>query len=372
MDQSRSAESRELVSAFTESQSFQQAEYYSSADELGRALSAGKLNAGLVIPYDFAKKRARNETIEVQLLIDAVDSNTAAIAAGYASRIFASYNQKISARATIVPASEMSTTSPAAVTAVDGVTGLLSQGSAAAGRASAATVPAMQQPSPRNFRGPAIERANITARVALLYNPGLRNSWFIATGMIGTLLVLQGSLVAAASMVKEKEMGTVEQLLMTPAQAGEIIVAKIAPIFLLLTADLGLALVVSRSIFGLPLRGSLVLLFFAGSLCVLSGIGIGTLIATFTRSQQQAQLMGFFVNPPLVMLSGATTPIEAMPSWMQPITYLNPVRHIGVIARGVMLKGTGLAVLYPNVLALVCFATVLVGISVWRFRKQLG
>jgi ABC-2 type transport system permease protein len=82
--------------------------------------------------------------------------------------------------------------------------------------------------------------------------------------------------------------------------------------------------------------------------------------------------MGFFVNPPLVMLSGATTPIEAMPGWLQPVTYLNPVRHIGIIARGIMLKGTGLRVLYPNVLALICFATLLVGISVWRFRKQLG
>lgn len=114
------------------------------------------------------------------------------------------------------------------------------------------------------------------------------------------------------------------------------------------------------------------LLFGSGMLCVLSGIGIGTIIATFTRSQQQAQLMSFFVNPPLSMLSGATTPIEAMPEWMQPFTNLNPVTHFAVLARAVMLKGVGLEVLYPNFLALLAFTVILVGVSAWRFRKQLN
>lgn len=105
---------------------------------------------------------------------------------------------------------------------------------------------------------------------------------------------------------------------------------------------------------------------------MMSGIGIGTLIATFSRSQQQAQLLGFFVNPPLSLLSGATMPIEAMPEWLQPITLVNPIRHFATIARGVMLKGVGLELLYPNLLALACFTLVVVGISVWRFRKQLA
>jgi ABC-2 type transport system permease protein len=125
-------------------------------------------------------------------------------------------------------------------------------------------------------------------------------------------------------------------------------------------------------VFGVPLRGSFTLLYFSGMLCVLSGIGIGTIIATFTRSQQQAQLMSFFVNPPLSMLSGATTPIEAMSQWMQPLTNLNPVKHFAILARGVMLKGVGLEVLYPNFLALVAFTIILVGVSAWRFRKQLN
>jgi ABC-2 type transport system permease protein len=173
-------------------------------------------------------------------------------------------------------------------------------------------------------------------------------------------------------MVKEKESGTVEQLLMTPAEAGEIITAKMAPLFILLTADVWLALGIGYFVFGVPVRGSLLLLYFAGALCVLAGIGIGTTIATFTKSQTQAQLMGFFVNPPIAMLSGATTPVEAMPKWMQPLTLLNPVRHFAEISRGIMLKGVGIEVLYPNLLALLSFAIVLVWISAWRFRKQLG
>jgi len=152
----------------------------------------------------------------------------------------------------------------------------------------------------------------------------------------------------------------------------EIILAKMAPIFLLLSVDIGLSAAVGNFVFGVPLRGSLVLVYAAGMLCVLSGIGIGTIIATFTRSQQQAQLMSFFVNPPLSMLSGATTPIEAMPQWMQPLTNLNPVKHFAVLARGVMLKGVGLEVLYPNFPALVAFTIILVGVSAWRFRKQLN
>jgi len=325
VDESRTAESRELVSAFTESRSFQLVGDYQSTAEIGAALSAGELDAGLVIPADFATQRTRGQSADVQFLVDGVNSNTAAIAGGYATRIVADLNQHIA----IVRQSN----------------------AASAGR-----------------RAP--QRA--FSRVSLLYNPGLKNSWFIVTGMIGMLLVMLGVAVSSSAMVKEKEMGTVEQLLMTPADGAEIIVAKIAPIFLLLSLDIGLSVLVGYLVFDLPVRGSLLLLYFSGMLCVLSGIGIGTIIATFTKSQQQAQLLGFFVTPPLSMLSGATTPIEAIPHWMQPLTWLNPVRHFASLARGVMLKGVGIEVVYPYLLALIAFSIVLMGVSVTRFRKQLN
>lgn len=329
VDYSRTAESRELTSAFVESGSFQVAETFGSSEELGRALSAGRLDAGLVVPQDFAQKRARRETAEAQILVDGVDSNRAGIAAGYAMRVVAALNARVAS----------------------------SGGGGVAARAS-------------DVRGGQVSA--VEPRVSVLYNPGLRTSWFIVTGTIGLLMVMIGSLVASASMVNEKESGTIEQLLMTPAGSTEIIAAKIAPIMLLLSGDILLAVGVVRIVFEVPVRGSLLLLYFAGMLCVLAGIGIGTFIATFTRSQTQAQLMGFFINPPVSMLSGATTPIEGMPYWMQQVSYLNPVRHFSTIARGVLLKGVGLDILYPNLLALTAFTLAIVCASVWRFRKQLS
>lgn len=319
VDQSRTPESRQVVSAFASSGSFVIPAQFASAEQAGASISNGDADAALVIPFDFAERRVRGDTATVQLLLDATNANTAAIAGGYAARIVESLNRRLLAE-----------------------------------------VPRAARP------------IGLTTTVTLLYNPGLLNSWFVTTGLIGTLLVLVGSLVASGSLVVEKETGTIEQLLMTPASATEIIVAKMAPLLLLLTADIVIALSVARIVFDVPVRGSLALFGVAGILCVLSGIGIGTFIATFTKSQQQAQLMGFFVNPPIALLSGVVTPIEAMPEWIRPFTLVNPVRHFATISRGVLLKGAGLDVLYPHLLALVAAAVLLVGISAWRFRKQFG
>lgn len=345
VDESRSAQSRELIAVLTESRSFQVARYYSSTGELGDDLSSGGLDAGLVIPANFDKKRLRGETADIQLIVDAVNSNTATIAVSYATNIISVLNKKIlrenPSTAASQPIQAQTTTSE---------------------MAQSLQTPAQQSPP---------KQPNVTPRIALFYNPGLQNSWFIVAGLIGALLVLQGSVVASASMVREKEVGTIEQLLMTPAGAVEIITAKMAPIFLLLSGDIFLSLVVSRIVFGVPVRGSLLLFFVSGSLCVLSGIGIGTLIATFVKSQQQAQLLSTFVNPPLILLSGATTPLESMPKFFQAAAMLNPVSHFAIISRSILLKGSEMNVLYPNLLALLAFCVVVMSISMWRFRKQL-
>ena len=133
-----------------------------------------------------------------------------------------------------------------------------------------------------------------------------------------------------------------------------------------------LAIAVLGIVFRVPFHGSLPLVLFGGVLCVLSGMSLGTVIATFSRSAQQSQLTAFFVNPPLASLSGALNPVEAMPDWLQPLTVLNPIQHIATITRSAMLKGSGLARLWPNALALATFTVVLVSLSVWRFRKQLS
>jgi ABC-2 type transport system permease protein len=317
VDESRTYESRELLSALTENRTFLLAGSYATPEALERALASGRLDVGLVVPYDFARHELRGRPATVQVLLNAVNANTAQIAQGY----------------------------------IEGAVGWLDARRAGAG---------VTRPAP------------VELRPAYLYNPGLVTTWFIVTGILGTLIILNGSLVAGAMMIKEKEQGTVEQLLMTPASAFEVITAKIVPLFLLLMGMVTLALMLARVVFHVPFRGSLLLLVTACACCVLTGIGIGTFISTFARSANQTQLISFFVNPPLALLSGALTPIEAMPAWVQPWTVLNPIAHFAITARSVLVKGAGLDVVYPHVLALIAFAVVLVGISAWRFRRQLG
>lgn len=314
VDYARTAESRELVSALTENRSFALDGYYADTRRLEESLNRNRLDLGMVLEADFAKERARGETAPVQLLINAANANTATIAQGYATATVAAFNQR---------------------------------------------------------QGGVARAAPVTTRVALLYNPGLVNSWFIVTGSFAILLILNGSIVSAAALIKEKESGTVEQLLMTPASPLEVVLAKIAPVFLLLMGMVLLVLTVLKLVFQVPVRGSLTLLLASCALCVLAGIGIGTLLATLAKSAQQAQLLTLFINPPMATLSGSLTPIEAMPEWLQPVTLLNPVRHFVTVARGVLLKGAGLDELWPNLLVLVAFTVLLLSVSMWRFRGQL-
>jgi ABC-2 type transport system permease protein len=308
VDQSRSAQSRELIAYLTSNRVFRMQGYFDSTQSLQKQMDDGDLDIGLVIPDDYHRQRTRRQPTSVQLLLNAVNANTATIAEGYTRAIITSFNE---------------------------------------------------EPPP------------IRTRVALLFNPGLVSSWFIVTGTFGVLLVLNGSIVAANSMIKEKESGTIEQLLMTPASATEVVAAKIAPLFLLLLGMATLVLIVVEVAFNVPLRGNLLVFYAAASLCLLTGIALGTLLATFSGSAQQAQLLALFINPPMATLSGALTPIEAMPAWLQPVTLLNPVRHFAAISRGVMIKGSGVGELLENFAALALFAFALLAISVWRFRKQL-
>jgi ABC-2 type transport system permease protein len=329
VDESQTPESRELVAALTESKSFRLGGYYFSVGQLGSAISQARLDAGVVIPYDYVRDLRRGHSTTVQFLLNAMNANTATISQAYAEGIVQTYTA-----------------------------GLQSQGIHASLRQVAASE--------------ISRRGQVQLMPAFLYNPGLVDSWFIATGVFGLLLILNSSLVASAAMVKEREAGTMEQLLMSPASTSEIIVAKIVPLFALLCIMMLLALAVLKLVFHIPFHGSLPYVLFGGMLCILSGISLGTVIATFSKSAQQAQLTAFFINPPLSSLSGALNPVEAMPRWMQPVTIVNPIHHFATIVRGGMLKGSGFVALWPNFLGLLIFTFVLVSLSIWRFRKQLS
>jgi drug efflux transport system permease protein len=328
VDDSRSPASRDLIAALGESGTFELHRLYGSIDAMGDDISKGTIDAGVVIPYDLARDLERGRTVTVQVLLNAMNANTAAISQGYIQGVVQSFN--------------MTLRQPSVRTSVQPV------------------------PTAASSRGVAL------LRPTLLYNPGGVTTWFIVTGLLGVLLLMNGTITASTTMVKEREAGTLEQLLMTPAQISEIIIAKIAPPFFLLGITGLVAMAVLELYFHVPFRGSVTLLAVTSALCLLCGIGIGTAVATVTKSAQQAQLAIFFLNPPLISLSGALMPAEAMPSWMRPFTVINPVYHYGVIARATLIKGSGLIDLWPNVLALLIFAVVLVSVSVWRFRRQLG
>jgi len=329
VDDSKTPESRELIAQMTESKSFQAKGAYLSISALSRDLADGALDAGLIIPYDYARDLQRGRPVTVQVLLNAMNSNTATIAQGYTEGVIASYNQGIAGKGIHAQFQQIAASSV-------------------------------------NHRG------MVVLRPAYLYNPGLEPTWFIVSGILGVLLILNGSLISAAALVKERETGTLEQLLISPASITQIIVAKLFPLFALLCVMGLMALIMMRAIFGIPFRGDVGLVISAAALCLLCGISIGTFIATFTKSARQAQLTLFFVNPPLTSLSGAFTPVEAMPKWLQPVAQFNPIQHFGQISRGAMIKGSGIATLWPNFLALFVFTVVLVSLSIWRFRKQLS
>jgi ABC-2 type transport system permease protein len=331
VDESFTTESRAFIDSLVENVNFKVTRRYARALEAEDALKSLDLDLFIVIPTDFSRSLGRGQTSDVQVVIDAVDANTAQIAQGYLEMALEEYN-----------------------------TG--SFGLPVANSQHRITLVRATHPAPP----PGVP----DVQSAYLYNPGLVTSWHYVTGVMSIIMFINASLVASALAVKEKETGTIEQLLMTPAQTGEMLLAKTLPVFVLMMVVLFVSLGVGMIVFGLPVRGALWLFAVSGGLAALAGIGIGVMVATVSKSQQQAQLLTFFVNPPLTLLSGATSPLENMPQFFQKLSYLDPLRYMVMIVRGVTLKNAPWTALWPNLIALVVFAIVLFAISAWRFRKQ--
>ncbi len=333
VDQSMTTESQGFIDSLAQNVNFKVTNRFIRTQDAVDALRSLDLDLFIVIPTDFARTLARGQTADVQVVIDAVDANTAQIAQGYLRMALAEYNNSGGGGGGVQPAKFRE------------------------GR----TLVRSAHPSPPPG-APDVQPA-------FLYNPGLVTSWHYVTGVMSIIMFINASLVASALAVKEKETGTIEQLLMTPAQTGEMLLAKTSPVFVLMMVVMFVALVVGIVVFGLPVRGALWMFGIAGAFAALAGIGIGVMIATISKSQQQAQLLTFFVNPPITLLSGATSPLDNMPEFFQKLSYLNPLRYLVTIVRGVTLKDAPWSALWPNLAALAFFAIVLFAISAWRFRK---
>lgn len=308
-------QSRELVSALTENQVFVAKQYLLSQQALGEQVRQGNVTLGLVIPPEFQRDLTQAKPAELQVLVDGVDANTAGIASGYIRRITQEYGRQLLPN----------------------------------------PLPSLVQP-----------------QHVFLYNPGLKSSWFFVTGTMAISLTISSTVISSLIVIREKDTGTLEQLLMTPAAEWEIILAKTVPLFVLLMGEVFLALGTGLVVFGLPFRGALPIFLGLSGLYLLTGIGIGVMMATFARTQQQLILTAFFVNIPLLQLSGAIAPVDSMPTFFRFIALFNPLQHYVRILRGVILKGIGLNFLWSDALALGVFATAFLAISIRQFRKQLN
>ena len=316
LDRSETPESRSLVQQMTRSGYFDVVRFARDEREVERDLTTDAARAAAVIPRDFADRLRAGDPTAVQVLIDGSDSNTATIAQGYALAIV---NRYVAARG-------------------------------------AGATPA----------------APIELRSRIWYNPELKSVNFIVPGVIAVIMMIVGAMLTALSIVKEKERGTIEQILVSPIRPVEMVLGKIVPYVAIALLDLGLVVTAGYVLFAVPIRGSLLDLALFSVLYLVGSLGVGVLVSTIADNMQTAMLTAIFLSLlPAVLLSGFVFPIENMPVAIRAITYFFPGRYFVTAIRGIYLKRVGLGVLWPEAVFLSLFAIGVVGLAVSRFRDTL-
>ncbi len=219
--------------------------------------------------------------------------------------------------------------------------------------------------------GMAGEFPEVEPRIRVWYNPELKFRYFMIISMIVLAGIMVGMIHPAATMVREKEIGTIEQIMLTPLRSHEIIIAKLLPTITIAELALFPSLFIATVGFGLTIKGSLSLFFLASTIFLFTSMGMGVFVSTLSRNLQQALLISFFILFPVLFLSGTTVPIESMPSAMQYLSLLSPVRYYMEIVLGIFLKGVGLKVLWPKLLIIFTFGAVIFPLSLLRLRRGM-
>jgi len=324
LDQDRSVQSRELAERFARSGYFDFVARPDGPAAVDALLDDGEVQVALVIPRGFAEDLAAEHTARVQLLIDGSDSMTAGMVAGYAGGVAGEYSARIAAER-------------------------------------------LERLRARVQRVPAVEE-----RTRVWYNPELKSVNYMVPGVVSMILFLVTMLLTSMAIVKEREIGTLEQLVVTPITPAELIVGKTLPYIAIGFIDMLLVLALSTFWFRVPIAGSVALLFALSTVFIFTSLGLGLFISTISLTQQQAMMTTFFIMLPSILLSGFMFPIANMPKFIQYVTLLIPLRYFLVIVRGIFLKGNGIAILWPQVAVLLAFGVAILGLSALRFRKRLG
>ncbi|MBE7474523.1 MAG: ABC transporter permease [Anaerolineae bacterium] len=319
-DGDKSAQSRSLIEAYRASNSFDIAQYVAREDDLIYLLDHSDVRGALVIPAGYGQRIVAQEKAEVAFLIDGSDATAA--------------NTLFSASQSVGQAVSIKLIEQKLGVSVDAMPG-------------------------------------VEVRPRVWYNPNLESAYFMIPGMIVMVLFVFTILFTATAIVRERELGTIEQLIVTPIRPIELIVAKVLPYVVISFVVVIEVLAIGVLIFGIPINGSLSLLLGLAALFLLTSLGLGILVSSVATTQQEALLMTFATALPTVYLSGFLFPIEAMPPWLQVITYLVPARYAMVIMRGIILKGVGLEILAEQVAAVLIFSTIVVILAATRFKKKL-
>ncbi|MGO9893748.1 MAG: ABC transporter permease [Bryobacteraceae bacterium] len=330
MDLDRTPASRELRERFEGSGRFDVVAAPRNEQEVQNVLDRGQAEAVVRILPEFERNLRRGENAQVQVLIDGTNSNTASLVSSYAASVVAEFSNSMSAQ---------------------------------------------QQNSRMLMRG-ATSPANpglptVVAQSRVWFNPDLYSRNYFVPGVVANIIMLVTLMLTAMAIVREKEIGTMEQLMVTPVTPLELMLGKMLPFALVGLIQVALVTTAALVIFHIPFRGSVLLLFCCASLFLMTSLGAGLFLSTVSQTQQQAMMGNFFFSTPAFMLSGFAFPIRNMPVVVQWLTYLNPLRYFIEILRGIFLKGVGVATLWPQMSALAVFGVVVLGLSTVRFHKSL-
>ena len=324
VDLDHSQESRELISRFTSSPYFNIQAQLTSANQAHDLIDQGKTTLALEIDAGFAQKLRKGETAPLQVIVDATNSNTALIASSYVSQIALAFAQQAQQQRLYRVAPQ-----------------LIDQ------------IPSVQlQPRP-------------------WYNPDLRSRWFFVPGVIGSLTTLLVITLTSFAVVREREIGTLEQIMVTPIRPVEFILGKTLPFFLIGLFDALLIGAVGTFWFQIPFRGNIWVLLTGAVLFLICMLGMALLISTVSSTQQQAMVTAFFVIMPTITFSGFGFPISAMPQWMQTLSYAIPLRYFLIVLRGTYLKGVGFDILWPQMAALAGIGLFGLTVAILRFHKAM-
>jgi len=324
LDLDHSQESRELVSRFTSSPYFDVRRQLTDSRQLAVQIERGKATIGLEIDAGFAQKLRSGKTAPLQVIVDATNSNTALIASGYVTQIALGFAREFQRDRILRIAPQLMEVMPSVELA------------------------------PRPW-----------------YNPELRSRWFFVPGIIGSLTLVLVITLTAFAVVREREIGTLEQMMVTPIRPVEFILGKTLPFFLIGIFDVTLIAVVGSLWFQVPFRGSVLVLATGAVLFIVSMLGVGLLISTVSSTQQQAMVTSFFFIMPAITFSGFGFPISTMPHWMQLLSYAIPLRYFLIVVRGTYLKGVGMDILWPQMAAMAGLGFALLTVAILRFHKAL-